>query len=52
MSGEWIEAATLDDAKSEAAKLCKPGFSKVEVWSGPTRLAEVDCASPDSERRA
>ncbi len=47
--GEWIEAASQDEAVIEAHKLCKEGTPTVELWLGAAPVAEIPCASPPSE---
>lgn len=41
--GEWIEAASEQEAIQMAHKLCKAGTPMVELWSGPRQVAEIPC---------
>lgn len=42
-SGDWIEAADQGEAEAKAHKMCDEGHPMVELWSGTSRLAEIDC---------
>ncbi len=44
--GEWIEAATKEDAIVQAHALCKEGTPMVELWLGAHPVAEIPCATP------
>lgn len=41
--GEWIDAASQQDAEAEAQRLCDGGHPTVELWQGTKRLAELGC---------
>ena len=43
--GEWIEAASEEDAKAKAHSLCSEGIPAVELWVGGRHIAEIPCAS-------
>ena len=42
-SGEWIEAATEDQALVLAQALCDLATPMVEVWQGARRVAVLPC---------
>ena len=43
MRGDWIEAASEDEARVKAAELCEPGSGGVEIWRGSQRLVAIAC---------
>ena len=43
--GEWLEAASEEDAIAKAHALCKEGTPMVELWQGNHAVAEIPCAS-------
>ena len=42
--GDWIEAASQEDAIVKAHALCKEGMPSVELWQGARPVAEIPCA--------
>ena len=42
--GDWIEAASEEDAIVKAHALCKEGAPLVELWQGARPVAEIPCA--------
>lgn len=42
-SGQWMEAADLEEARRMARDLCAVEHAVVELWQGAARLARVDC---------
>ncbi len=43
--GEWIEAASEEEAIEKAHQLCSKGAPTVELWHGPRPVAEIPCDS-------
>ena len=41
--GDWIEAATEEEAIAKAHELCSEGAPTVELWQGPRPVAEIPC---------
>ncbi len=41
--GEWIEAASEQEAIVKAHTLCKEGTPTVELWLGSHPVAEIPC---------
>jgi len=43
--GDWIEAASEEDAIVKAHALCTEGTPMVELWQGARPVAEIPCDS-------
>ena len=41
--GDWVEAATEQEAMIKAHALCKEGTPTVELWKGARHIAEIPC---------
>ena len=41
--GDWIEAASEEEAMVKAHALCKEGTPMVELWKGARQVAELPC---------
>ncbi len=46
VSGEWIEAATDEQAQVLAHEHCDHATPSVELWDGPRRVAVLPCEDP------
>ena len=43
VSGDWIEAASLDDAVTKVRAICHEPAHSCELWSGDKRRAAFPC---------
>ena len=41
--GDWLEAASEEEAIAKAHTLCKEGTPMVELWQGARPVAEIPC---------
>ena len=48
--GEWIEAASQEEAEAKAHQLCDGGTPVVELWQGARKLAELPCDGADQPK--
>ena len=49
--GDWLEAASLEEAEARARELCRTGTPAVELWQGPRPISEVPCDPDEPIRR-
>jgi hypothetical protein len=49
--GDWIEAASEEEALAKAHALCRQGAPTVELWKGARHVADIPCADGAAGRR-